>query len=78
MHGQPHIRYTAVPWSPHIRYLGPVLDSKLLFTKHLHAVTRFSPTFPPPRPPLNVTLTQQTHSLQATDPSHTHLYSPRL
>jgi len=30
---------TAIPWNPHIRYLGLVLDSKLLFTKHLHFVT---------------------------------------
>ena len=29
---------TAIPWSPYIRYLGLVLDSKPLFTKHLHSV----------------------------------------
>ena len=29
---------TAIPWSPHIRYLGFMLESKLLFTKHLHSV----------------------------------------
>jgi hypothetical protein len=28
-----------MPWSPSIRYLGLTFDSKLLFTKHLHAVT---------------------------------------
>jgi hypothetical protein len=33
-------QHTAIPCSPHIRYLGLVLDSKLLFTKHLHTVTR--------------------------------------
>jgi len=32
-------QHTAIPWSPHIRYLGLVLDSKLFFTKHLHTVT---------------------------------------
>jgi hypothetical protein len=31
-------QHTAIPWSPHIRYLGIVLESKLLFTKHLHSV----------------------------------------
>jgi len=35
----PQFQHTAIPWSPHIRYLGLVLDSKLLFTKHLHTVT---------------------------------------
>jgi hypothetical protein len=45
-------QHTAIPWSPHIRYLGLVLDSKLLFTKHLHTVTRkatgaFLQLFPP-------------------------------
>jgi hypothetical protein len=35
----PQFQHTAIPCSPHIRYLGLVLDSKLLFTKHLHAVT---------------------------------------
>jgi len=33
------IKHTAIPWSPHIRYLGLVLDSKLLFKKHLHTAT---------------------------------------
>ena len=28
-----------IPWSPHIRYLGLELDSKLLFKKHLNTVT---------------------------------------
>jgi hypothetical protein len=32
-------QHTAIPWSPHIRYLSLVLDYKLLFTKHLHTVT---------------------------------------
>ena len=32
-------RHTDIPWSPHIRYLGLELDSKLLFTKHLNTVT---------------------------------------
>jgi len=36
---------TAIPWSPHIRYLGLELDSKLLFTKHLHSVNLLAPEF---------------------------------
>ena len=32
-------QHTAIPWSPRTRYLGLVLDSKLLFKKHLHTVT---------------------------------------
>jgi len=32
-------QHTAIPCSPHIRYLGLMLDSKLLFTKHFHSVT---------------------------------------
>ena len=32
-------QHTAIPWSPHIRYLGLVLESKLLFTKHFRTVT---------------------------------------
>jgi len=32
-------QHTAIPCSPHIRYLGLVLDSILPFTKHLHTVT---------------------------------------
>jgi len=47
-------QHTAIPWSPHIRYLSLVLDSKLLFTKHLHTVnakplvcsSNFSPSWP--------------------------------
>jgi hypothetical protein len=31
-------QHTAISWSPHIRYLGLVLDSNLLFTRHLHSV----------------------------------------
>jgi hypothetical protein len=31
-------QHTAIPWSPHIRCLGIVLNSKLLFTKHLHSI----------------------------------------
>jgi hypothetical protein len=29
---------SVIPWSPHIRYLGLVLDPKLLFTRHLSSV----------------------------------------
>ena len=48
----PQFQHTAIPWSPHIRYLGLVLDSKLIFTKHLHTVTckatgAFLQLFPP-------------------------------
>jgi hypothetical protein len=32
-------QHTNIPWNPHIRYLGLVLDSRLLITKHLHSVT---------------------------------------
>jgi hypothetical protein len=37
----PALRFhlTDVPWSPHIKYLGLQLDSKLLYTKHLTDVT---------------------------------------
>jgi len=28
---------SVIPWSPHIRYLGLVLDPKLLFTRHLRS-----------------------------------------
>jgi hypothetical protein len=31
-------KHTAIPWNPHIRYPGLMLDSKLLFTKPLHSV----------------------------------------
>jgi hypothetical protein len=31
-------QHTVIPWSPHIRYLGLELDSKLLLTNHLHSV----------------------------------------
>ena len=33
-------QHTVIPWSPHIRYLGLELDSKLLFTKHTLLNTR--------------------------------------
>jgi len=32
------IRDTFVPWGTAVHYLGLVLDSKLLFTRHLHIV----------------------------------------
>jgi len=31
-------QHTDIPWNPHIRYLGLMLDSRLLITKHLHSV----------------------------------------
>ena len=36
----PPLRFqqSVIPWSPHIRYLGLVLDPKLLFTRHLRSV----------------------------------------
>jgi hypothetical protein len=45
-------QHTAIPWGPHIKYLGLVLNSKLLFTKHLHSVIHkttgtFLKLFPP-------------------------------
>jgi hypothetical protein len=39
VHPISQFQHTAIPWSPHIQYLSLVLDSKLLFTKHLHTVT---------------------------------------
>jgi hypothetical protein len=33
-------QHTVIPWSPHIRYLGLELHSKLLFTKHTLLNTR--------------------------------------
>ena len=35
----PQFQYTMIPWSRTIRYLGLTLDTKLLFTKHLHTFT---------------------------------------
>ena len=35
---QLQFQHTSIPWNPHVSYLGLVLDSKLLFTKHLHSV----------------------------------------
>ena len=40
--------------------------------------TRFSQTLPSPRPRLKAILSQQTYSLQITDPPRTHLRRPRL
>ena len=34
-----HFRRTRIPWNPQVRYLGLLLDSKLLFTRHLTSVT---------------------------------------
>ena len=70
-------QHTAIPWNPHIRYLGLVLDSKLLFTKHLtlrctQGHRYFSQTLSPPRPQLHTIPTQQTHPIQITDPPCTH------
>jgi len=28
-----------IPWNPHVRYLGLVLDRKLLFTRHITSIT---------------------------------------
>jgi hypothetical protein len=33
------IQDTSVPWATAVRYLGLELDSKLLFTRHLHIVS---------------------------------------
>jgi hypothetical protein len=32
-------QHTAIPWNTHVRYLGIILDSKLLFSKHITSVT---------------------------------------
>ena len=55
------------------------------FTKHLrgkHCHTqghgRFACTFPPPCSRSYVIFAKQTHSLQITDPPHTHIRRPRL
>jgi hypothetical protein len=34
------IHDTFVPWASAVHYLGLVLDSKRLYTKHLHSVTK--------------------------------------
>ena len=36
---QPQFQHTVIHWSPSICHLGLALDTKLLFTTHLHAVT---------------------------------------
>ena len=33
-----HIQHTVIPWNTQVRYLGLLLDSKLLFTRHLTSV----------------------------------------
>jgi len=34
-----HFQHTIIPWNSQVRYLGLLLDPKLLFTKHLTSVT---------------------------------------
>ena len=59
---------------PRTRSQTPIYKSPTC--SHTQSHWRFSSTFPPSCPRLNVILTQQTHSLQATDSPHTHLCCP--
>jgi hypothetical protein len=34
-----HFQYTVIPWNSQVRYLGLLLDPKLLFTRHLISLT---------------------------------------
>ena len=35
----PQFQHTVIPWNAQVRYLGLLLDPKLLFTRHINSVT---------------------------------------